>query len=90
MREKFTLVPVNELTVLEITCPKCKTIVVFDLIQGKAFFHDQCPFCPNLYNGITGKFSEALQAYKKFHGTLDSLGFAPHFRLKEDAVEPSN
>lgn len=82
-RESYLTIPVGQLTVLEITCPNCKTQVAFDVIKGKTSFNKQCPFCPNLYNGLTDAFPKALEAYRDFYRRVTELNLSARFRLAE-------
>ena len=79
--EQFQMIPLGELSVLEITCSKCATIVALK-VNGEGFFSEQCPTCHELPNGLSGKLAKALTAYGNFYREINGLGLVPHFRIK--------
>ena|ERR1019366_5644184 len=81
MPEKFELIPLTELSVLEITCVKCDTIVAIKM-DAKGIFPDQCPTCRELPNGLSGRLNKALSAYRDFYREINDLGLEPRFRIK--------
>jgi phage FluMu protein Com len=81
MRERFELIPLAELSVLEIACPKCGTILALKM-DGEGFFPEQCPACRELPRGLSGKLNKALTAYRDFYREINGLGLEPRFRMK--------
>ena len=79
--EQFQLIPLAELSVLEITCSKCTTIVA-QKMDGEGFFPEQCPTCRELPNGLSGRLTKALTAYRNFYREINGLGLEPCFRIK--------
>lgn len=87
--ETIILVPAEELTGLEITCPTegCgKRLIVYPT-EGRAF---ECPNCdPNKFwtknrNGLD--FQEALKGFCQSLETLKNLKLKPQFRYKAESV----
>jgi len=79
--EQFQLIPLGELSVLEITRSKRATIVALKM-DGKGVFPEQCPACHELPHGSSGKLAKAVTAYRNFYRERNGLGVEPHFRIK--------
>jgi phage FluMu protein Com len=75
------MIPLGELSVLEITCSKCATIVALKM-DGEGFLSEQCPTYHELPNGPSGKLAKALTAYGNFYRGINGRGLEPHFRIK--------
>ena len=82
MWEEFILVPVAELGSLELTCRKCKAVVLFDVRIHKSL-PDSCPMCHDDWNGFTSSLPEAYRGrvhFLEMFGKKD-MPMAPKFRV---------
>ncbi len=80
MREQFEMISLDELSVLEITCEKCGTIMALKT-DGKEYFPAQCPTCTELTNGPSEKLNKALTAYRNFCREMNALKLKARFRM---------
>jgi len=83
MWEQFMLVPVSELQELELTCPKCKGVTIFNLKEHSRL-PDRCPLCTASWNGFSNKnvmtAYESLTLFFAIFGDED-MQMKPKFRV---------
>jgi phage FluMu protein Com len=81
--DKFETISLTELSVLEITCKKCGTILALKM-DGEGFFPESCPTCRELPNGLSGRLNKALNAYRNFYREMSGLDLEPRFRIRRE------
>jgi len=87
--EPHLMIPVSDLSCLEITCPRqdCEAIVSFEVGPAKSRgTPERCPICGEPWTSRANMaFQNALQGYMSFFaffGDRDNK-MKPHFRTKE-------
>jgi hypothetical protein len=90
--KKVTFIDVADLKLLEITCPKCKTSVTFDLTNENRNFPDQCLQCHDDWNPIgNSQIQNLFKYFRLFRGMFSGSGsIAAAFRLEEWQPELNN
>jgi|SRR5690348_8919406 hypothetical protein len=79
--KNLVLVDVSDIRWLELTCPKCKTSMTFDM-SGESFFPEKCPCCPETWDGFKDKrFEIAFGSLKKFYAAFSDSRFGARFRV---------
>jgi len=84
MPEKITLIPVEQLTELELTCPQCHKTAIF--YPAQLPIRGMCPHCPTQYYfGLSpGALEEVLSQFGRICSTLAGWNLNARFRYKAE------
>jgi len=86
MTEAYTVVFLEELKQLVVTCPAkdCGTAIEFDVTEKRA--PSKCPSCGQEFGTIDGGLHAAIGAYRKFFHDMAGFGLKPRFRIRIDPL----
>ena len=85
-----TLIPVEQLTDLVITCPKCEKTTTFYPLDKNVPITIKCPNCPkepHFFSGVPSLggpnlFEGALLEFREFCESMERWGLKARFRYK--------
>jgi len=84
MTETFTIVQLEELTRMTVTCPAkdCGTAIEFDVIEKRP--PSKCPSCGAEFGTMEENLHVAIAACRKFYQEMTRFGLQACFRVRED------